>query len=121
MSFAKKHNKGRLFEVETEGLPYLSLEEVYGQYGKNALYRVDALYINRGGMYDDAPVAVVQCGKDRFMLNMPSHMTATVEDILSDAEDIDDIKSGKVGVKVYPYHSKTYNKDCYSITWVDLE
>ena len=121
MSFAKKHNKERLFEVETEGLPYLKLEEVYGQYGKNAVYRVDALYINRGGKYDDAPVAVVQCGKDRFMLNMPSHMTATVEDILSDTDDIADIKSGKVGIKIYPYHSKTYNKDCYGITWVDLD
>ena len=121
MSFAKKHNKERLFEVETEGLPYLKLEEVYGQYGKNAVYRVDALYINRGSKYDDAPVAVVQSGKDRFMLNMPSHMTTTVEDILSDTDDIADIKSGKVGVKVYPYHSKAYNKDCYGITWVDLD
>ena len=96
MSFAKKHNKERLFEVETEGLPYLKLEEVYGQYGKNAVYRVDALYINRGGKYDDAPVAVVQCGKDRFMLNMPSHMTGAVEDILSDTDDIADIRKHKI-------------------------
>ena len=121
MSFAKKHNKERLFEVNTEGLPYLNLEEVYGQYGKNAVYRVDALYINRHGIDDDAPVAVVQYDKDRFMLNMPSHMTATAEDILSDTDDIADIKSGKVGVKIYPYHSKSYNKDCYGITWVDLD
>ena len=121
MSFAKKHNKERLFEVETDGLPYLKPEEVYGQYGKNAVYRVDALYINRGGKYDDAPVSVVQCGRDRFMLNMPSHMTSTVEEILSDSDDISDIKSGKVGVKIYPYYSKTYDKDCYGFTWVDLD
>ena len=121
MSFAKKHNKERLFDVETEGLPYLKPADVYEQYGKNAVYAVEALYINKGGKYDDAPVAVVKCGKDRFMLNMPSHMTEDVTSILSDIDDIADIKHGKVGLKLYPYHSKTYNKDCYGMTWVDLE
>ena len=54
------------------------------------------------------------------MLNLPAHTTTEVTEILSSKEDIDDIKTGKVGLKLYPYHSKTYNKDCYGVTWVDL-
>ena len=108
MSFAKRHNKERMFDVDTEGLEYIKPIEAYAGYGKNAVYKVEALYINKGGKYDDAPVAVVSCEGVRFML------------ILSSKEDIEDIKSGKVGLKLYPYHSKTYNKDCYGVTWVDL-
>ena len=120
MSFAKRHNKERMFDVDTEGLEYFKPVEAYASYGKNAVYKVEALYINKGGKYDDAPVAVVSCEGVQFMLNLPAHTTTEVTEILSSREDIDDIKAGKVGLKLYPYHSKTYNKDCYGVTWVDL-
>ena len=121
MSFAKRHNKERKFDVETEGLEYLKPVEAFSSYGKNAVYEVQALYINKSERYDDAPVCVVEIYLDRFMLNLPSHLTEECLNILSSEEDINDIKAGKVGLKIYPYHSKTYNMDCYGVTWVDIE
>ena len=120
MSFAEKHNKTRIFEIETEGLEYLKPEEAFNKYGKEAVYRLDALFINRKGNYDDAPVAVVTTNNDQFMLNMPAHMTEEVEKILADSTDIKDIKSGKVGIKLCPYHQKKFNRDCFGQEFVDI-
>ena len=120
MSFAEKHNKTRIFEIETEGLEYSKPEEAFNEYGKDAVYRLDALFINRKGMYDDAPVAVVTINNDQFMLNMPAHMTEEVEKILADSTDIKDIKSGKVGIKLRPYHQKKFNRDCFGQEFVDI-
>lgn len=120
MSFAEKHNKTRIFEIETEGLEYLKPEEAFNKYGKDAVYRLDALFINRKGNYDDAPVAVVTTNNDQFMLNMPAHMTEEVEKILADSADIKDIKSGKVGIKLRSYHQKKYNRDCFGQEFVDI-
>ena len=47
-------------------------------------------------------------------------MTEECREILNDADDIADIKAGKVGLKLYPYHSTQYNKDCFSANWVDM-
>lgn len=120
MRFAEKHNKTRIFEIETEGLEYLKPEEAFNKYGKDAVYRLDALFINRKGNYDDAPVAVVTTNNDQFMLNMPAHMTEEAEKILVDSADIKDIKSGKVGIKLRPYHQKKFNRDCFGQEFVDI-
>ena len=120
MSFAEKHNKTRIFEIETEGLEYLSPEEAFNEYGKEAVYRLDALFINRKGMYDDAPVAVVKINNDQFMLNMSAHMTEEVEKILADQTDIKDIKAGKVGLNFRPYHQKKFNRDRFGQPSVDI-
>lgn len=95
-------------------------EEAFNKYGKDAVYRLDALFINRKGNYDDAPVAVVTTNNDQFMLNMPAHMTEEVEKILADSTDIKDIKSGKVGIKLRPYHQKKFNRDCFGQEFVDI-
>lgn len=120
MSFAEKHNKTRIFDIETEGLEYLKPEEAFNKYGKDAVYRLDALFINRKGNYGDTPVAVVTTNNDQFMLNMPAHMTEEVEKILADSADIKSIKSGKVGIKLRPYHQRKFNRDCLGQEFVDI-
>lgn len=121
MSFASKHNKEKLFNVDTTDMEYMSMGEAFNKYGKNAVYVVGALYINTKGKYDDAPVAAVGADNGEwFMLNLPAHMTDECRDILNDSDDIADINAGKVGLKLYPYHSKQYNRDCFSANWVDM-
>ena len=120
MSFAEKHNKTRIFNIETEGLEYVKPEDAFNKYGRDAVYRLDALFINRKGNYDDAPVAVVTTNNEQFMLNMPAHMTEEVEKILADSTDIKDIKSGKVGIKLRPYHQRKFNRDCFGQEFVDI-
>lgn len=129
MSFAKKYNKERLFEVDNEGLEYASGEGLLNKYGKNAIYEVSALYISKAGLYGDSPIARVTvssyslgAGDNDYtcLLNMPKHMTDVVKEILSDPASINDIRSRKVGIKLYNYHSDNYNKDCVGVEWVDL-
>ena len=120
MSFAKKYNKERLFEVDNEGIEYVSGEDLLNKYGKNTVYDVSALYISKAGLYGDSPIARVTVGNETCLLNMPKHMTDVVKDILSDLASINDIRNRKVGIKLYPYHSDNYNKDSVGVEWVDL-
>lgn len=129
MSFAKKYNKERLFEVDNEGLKYASGKYLLDKYGKNAVYEVSALYISKAGLFEDSPIARVTAPsyllgagyKDyTCLLNMPKHMTDVVKEILTDKASINDIRNRKVGIKLHPYHSDYYNKDFVGVEWVDL-
>ena len=42
------------------------------------------------------------------------------EKILADSTDIKDIKAGKVGIKLRPYHQKKFNRDCFGQEFVDI-
>ena len=41
--------------------------------------------------------------------------------ILQDKTAIADINRGVVGFKIYKYVQKKYNRECYSIEWVDVD
>ena len=70
----------------------------------------------KGSKFGKEPDAIIQ----GYKVNLPRHLLDTVEDMLDDNQVIEAIKAGKVGFKVYSYHSNTYNKDAYSVTWLDL-
>lgn len=118
MKFSEKYNKGsRVFDIETKDFVFTKLAELYA-IDKDAEHKVDGLYINNGGKFDAHPVAIVS--ESAMLVDLPSHMTDTVKEVLNDAESIDLIKKGCVGFKVRQYTDKKYNKTCYSVEWVDL-
>lgn len=53
-------------------------------------------------------------------MDLPSHMTDTVNEVLTDSESIDLIKKGLVGLKAHEYVDKTYHKRCVGYEWCDL-
>lgn len=125
-SFASKYNTERLFDVDTSNYEYVSLEYLYNESLKecegdidsaeNTAYPVLGLYINTKGNYDDAPVAAT----DDCYVNLPAHLTQSVREILKDPSAIKAINEGKVGFTIYSYTQRRYNKECYSIRWVDM-
>lgn len=115
MSFAKKFNKQKIFNVNTENFEYYSLEDMYESDDK--VYVLRGLYINNKSIYEPAPVAAT----DEFYVNLPAHMLNDVKDILADKAAIADINRGIVGFKIYSYEQKRFNKTCYSVTWVDVK
>ena len=118
MKFSEKYNKkASVFDVETKDFAFATLSELYS-ICKDTVYVLDGLYINDGGKYDAHPVAVLS--DERLLVDLPSHMTDTVKDVLKDAESIDLIKKGCVGFKIRQYTAKKYSKTCYSVEWVDL-
>lgn len=117
-SFASQYNTERVFDIDTEGLEYFELQDVY--HDDDEVFNVEAIYINTKGNFDDRPCVVASCGEDfRGYVNFPAHLTPTCRSILQDKNAVAAIKAGKVGFVIYTYYAKKYNKECYSIRWVD--
>ena len=119
MSFASKFNKGAKFSIDTAGFQYKKIGDVVNDNGMENTYTVAALFINTRGKYDDHPVAVLP--QIEALVDLPSHMTEEVRQILADPEDCSAIESGKVGIKFEKYTSKTYNRECLGCRWVDIQ
>ena len=116
-NFTKKYGKNFVFDIDFEK-DYVSLKDLYEKDSK-ALYPIKGLYISTKGLYDDSPVFET----DEYLVNIPSHMTETCEDILRDEEAIEDIKTGKVGftIRQYEKNVKGKNRVCYTINFKDLD
>lgn len=118
MSFATRHGKGLIFECNTEGFEYKKLSELYKELGGDQEYQIQGLYINRKSEYGDAPVVITL---DCFV-NFPEYMLDECQAILHSAEDIEDIKAGKVGFKIEEYIKEIgkSKKTCYGVRWIDI-
>ena len=118
MSFANKYNKGNIiFDIDITDFSFMKLSDIYTSYGKNVI-KVDGLYINKKGKFDPHPVAINI--EEKMLIDLPEHMTETVEEILKDGESISLIIRGCVGLRATKYIDKKYKKICYSAEWVDL-
>lgn len=118
MSFASKYNKGNInFDIDIKDYDFMDGYEFVEKNGSNVV-KIDGLYINKKGLYHDHPVAIIK--SEKTLLDLPSHMTATVKDILKDSESIDLIKKGLVGIKAHEYVDSKYHKNCVGFEWVDL-
>lgn len=115
MSFAARHNKGSIFNCNTEGFKYRKLVELYNPKKPDQVFIIQGLYINKKSKYGEAPVAILE---DCFA-NFPAHMTDEVKEILKSEEDIADIKAGLVGFTVEPYETDEGNT-CYGVRWSDV-
>lgn len=116
MAFASRFNKSRKFDVDTTYFEYMSLEELYSNNGEGEVYPLTAIYINTKSQYGIAPVFAT----DVCFVNVPSHMAETVKEILADENAVAEINNGKVGFKIYLYHSDKYHRDCFGINFVDM-
>ena len=118
MSFAEKYNKGNVvFDIDIKDFEFMDGYDFIAKYGDNVV-KIDGLYINKKGIYKDHPVAIMV--NENVLLDLPSHMTDVVNDILEDAESINLIKKGLVGLKAHEYVDKTYHKRCVGYEWCDL-
>lgn len=115
MSFATRHNKGTSWGVNTEGYEFKKLEDLYKSNGSEKVYICKGFIITKGKFGEGVSVIT-----DGYFMNMPSHMIDEFKEILKSEEDINDIKSGKVGIQIYTYIDKTYNKTCFGARFIDI-
>ena len=120
-SFGKKFNTAKIFNIETEGFDYISLEDLAAAIPADAdpnevIFIVRGIYLNKKGLYEPAPVVAL----DDCYVNLPSHLYDTCADIIADNLAVAAINDGKVGFRIEKYFQKKYQKDCYSVEWVDL-
>lgn len=109
-----RFNHINIFDVDTKSFKWVNLETLFNT-DPDKTYTLLGLF-TKGSKFGKEPDAIIQ----GYKVNLPRHLLDTVEDMLDDNQVIEAIKAGKVGFKVYSYHSNTYNKDAYSVTWLDL-
>ena len=118
MGFAEKYNKvNTIFDIDIKDFAFMDGYDFIAKYGDNVV-KIDGLYINKKGKYNDHPIAIMV--NENVLLDLPSHMTDTVNEILQDSEFIDLIKKGLVGLKAHEYVAEKYNKRCVGFEWCDL-
>lgn len=128
MGLMSKYNKGNAFrDVNTDGMEYVSLADIYDKEHPNKVFKIQAIYINPKSSLGKSAVAV---GIDK-QYNLPNFEVETVEEMLQDSDVIDAIKAGKVGFTIRPYTNNWSKVDAngqklekprtfYGIDWVDM-
>ena len=62
MSIANKYNKVALFTFSApKDFDYKSLHDLYGKNGKDFVYEVKAMYINKKSNFGESPVIATRC------------------------------------------------------------
>lgn len=111
-----KFNNTNVFGINTSNYKYTNLNILYNT-DPNATHKVLGVFVNTKGKYGAEPNAIIE---NNLIVNLPRHLLETVNELLDDDSYIDYIKSGHVGFSIYQYHSNKYDKDAYSVTWLDL-
>lgn len=134
-SFANSYNTKKIFDIDTSDFEYCSLEELFEENASEQpildengdetgetesvcieQFKIYGLYINDKSMFDPQPIVALA---DRYV-NLPAHLYKTAVEILNNPRAIDAINRGHVGFTIEKYYQKRYNKECYSINWVDM-
>lgn len=119
-SFSKKFNSRKSFDINTEDFEYVTLEELYLNAQKtenpDEPFVVKGVYINNKGLFEPTPIVAL----DDCYVNLPAHLTEICENIIHDPVAVVAINQGRCGFRIEPYFMKKYNRDCYTIEWVDL-
>ena len=109
-------NRGtRKFDYEiTDNHVYKKLEELYKE-NKDGVYIVRMFYTNKKSLYGENEVVVT----DDYIINLPKHLTETVEKIVNNKEYLELINEGKFAFNIYEYEYKQGKevKKGYSVNW----
>lgn len=109
-------NKRSLFNYDSEKeRDYCKLSDLVECNGIEAVYTIEALFINTKSKYGQSPVLVTS----QWLVNAPQHLTQTVQQMIQVPEIVDSINAGKVGFKVYQYTSG--NNVYYSVEWLEVQ
>lgn len=111
-----RFNNTNVFGIDTTNYKYVGLKELFDT-DPNAQYKVLGFFINSKGKFGPEPNAIIE---NKLIVNLPRHLLETVNELLDDDKYIEYIKQGHVAFSVYQYHSNKYNKDAYSVTWLDI-
>lgn len=113
MKFTKFNKSNRIdWGVSTENLPFKKLGDVFNEGIK--LVKIRGFYLQKGRFGKQAYAITDSC-----ILHVPTHMTETIIEILNDLEAVESIKNGECWIRLYSYHSDTYNKECFGFDFVD--
>ena len=87
------------------------------------VYIMRSIFINHKGKFGEHPVCIVEADNEDkgFYISLPAHLTKVAKAILENDEAIEAINERKCGVKARKYYSKTYNKEGYTVDFVNIK
>lgn len=110
-----KYNKTALFIYDSElERDFCTLKDLQDQSEPETIFPVHALFINDKSKFGKAPVAVV----NEWLVNLPSHLTETVEQMRSDVDLVQLVNDRKLGFTVYTFENQ-YGLQ-FSVEWVEI-
>lgn len=126
VSFSKKFNTKKLFDIDASEFDYKKLEDLYNEQTPDPdsedgepiseVFKVMGIYINTKSLYEVSPVAALE---DTYV-NLPAHTLDACKEMIKDPMAVKAINEGHLGFRIEKYHQKRFDKDCYSVEWVDL-
>ena len=112
-----KFNGGNRFEYDKEvQREYINLKDLFTANGKEKVYPVHALFINKKSLFGDAPVIY----SNTHIVNLPQHTLKMVEEIIGNEELVTAINERKIGFRIYTY-SDVNKIERYSVNWVLIQ
>lgn len=113
-----KYNKGSVFDVKLDGLDTVKLAEL----PLETAIKVHAIMFTSKGEYGKSAFLVIEENpwtEKMCCVYLPKHKVKECEEIVADAEVVQDIKDGKVGFTVETYEYKQ-GATRYTIKWCEL-
>lgn len=115
MDYAKFNKNARLFNASTEKRDFVKLEKLYKE-DANRVYTLKGFFLNKKGKFGDNYIAIVDNDK---LIDLPKNLNETFVSIKNDADAIKGINNNECQFKIRFYHNTKYNKDCYTIDFVE--
>lgn len=114
MSFANKHNQVQnLFTFEhSKDAPFIKPSDLT----LGEVYQVRGMFTHEKGKYGTSGTIVL----NDSLLSAPTHMVATIKEVLQDGESISLVNKGLVGIKSYTYQSASHGEQI-GLEWVDID
>ena len=108
-----KFNRGNKIEWgnDTKSLPFKKTSEIE----LNKTYDLKGCFITPDKGFGKGAVLI----SDGFLLNIPARYVDDINNIVADAETVEDIKAGKCGFIVTSFISEKFKRTGYSIEFVD--
>ena len=115
MGISNYNKFSRKFNAEIKDLSFVKLEDLYKE-SPTKEYVLTGLFINKKSKFGHRPYA----STPDFLVDLPTGMLKTVEDMINDPMIVEAVNNGIAGFKVVTYHSNRYNKDCYTVEFIDF-
>ena len=112
MGISKFNNGNKIDqEIDKKSLPFKKTSEVE----LNKTYDLKGCFITPDKGFGKGAVLI----SDGFLLNIPAKYVDDINNIVADAETVEDIKAGKCGFIVTSFISEKFKRTGYSIEFVD--
>lgn len=102
---------------------YVKLQDLYEGNSPDEIYIVRGCFINPKSQFVSKVTHRKEAGVimlDEVLVNVPDHQIGAILSILENPEACAAINAGLCGFTIRKYWQSQFNKDCYSIDFIDI-